>query len=693
MQYEYDSWNRIQEMTYPDGERVRYGYNLGGMLSRVTGQKDDRSYHYIDSIHYNRFELKEGVWYGNGTRVTYDYDSLQRLSRLQSACADGAMQDIAYTYDSVGNILRIENGAGTLSNGLGGTYSDTYTYDNLYRLSFAEGSWLGNHSLQYETASEYEKNGRIAWKSLSASTWLNGHLATELYSNEYHYNNPGQPNTLSDINEESGQQFEWDALGNMTRHVQSTTDRRLCWDEQNRLQGVKDNRYLSYYQYDAGGDRTYKLTGKGELQNISGNWQYYYLLDNATLYASPYLVATDRGYTKHYYAESERIASRIGGGGMGDALGSGDGNEELLVTHQAHFAEHFDAVMDCLGADAQPAEDLLKSLYNWLDSVQDEKDCYWYHPDHLGSSSWITFSDGSAVQHLHYLPWGEDFVNQRTSPFSSRYTFSAKEKDTETGYSYFGSRYYSSDLSVWLSVDPMADKYPSMSPYVYCADNPVRCVDPNGEDIWEINYETSEVTRTTDRTKDVIRIVDNDGNVVSDKDGNPQSLTYNYGTIKHYKTKKNGYDIFTVRGDNIGTAIFELAAKNTNVEWSQFKTGHEGDRGLNFITTGHTDEGDPAATNLYNKQLQYKYYIREFIHYHPGRMPVPSGMLGTIQEGTGDISFVSKINRNNIRFGYKIPTYKIFAKGFGYNEYNANSQVPDFECIYDLYGRRPRMKE
>ena len=65
------------------------------------------------------------------------------------------------------------------------------------------------------------------------------------------------------------------------------------------------------------------------------------------------------------------------------------------------------------------------------------------------------------------------------------YTFSAKEKDSETGLSYFGSRYYSSDLSIWLSVDPMSDKYPSLSPYTYCADNPVRCVDPDGEEITE----------------------------------------------------------------------------------------------------------------------------------------------------------------------------------------------------------------
>jgi len=63
------------------------------------------------------------------------------------------------------------------------------------------------------------------------------------------------------------------------------------------------------------------------------------------------------------------------------------------------------------------------------------------------------------------------------------YTFSAKERDPETGLSYFGSRYYSSDLSIWLSVDPQAAKYPSLSPYVYCADNPVKLVDPDGEEI------------------------------------------------------------------------------------------------------------------------------------------------------------------------------------------------------------------
>ena len=72
--------------------------------------------------------------------------------------------------------------------------------------------------------------------------------------------------------------------------------------------------------------------------------------------------------------------------------------------------------------------------------------------------------------------------------FSS--SFTGKEKDPETGYSYFGARYLEHELTAgWLSVDPMADKYPSLSPYAYCAWNPVRLVDPDGRKIRGVKYD------------------------------------------------------------------------------------------------------------------------------------------------------------------------------------------------------------
>ena len=71
------------------------------------------------------------------------------------------------------------------------------------------------------------------------------------------------------------------------------------------------------------------------------------------------------------------------------------------------------------------------------------------------------------------------------SPFSrlfSLFPFTGKQRDEETGYGYFGARYMDHEqMTMWLSVDPMSDKYPGISPYAYCAWNPVKLVDPDGE--------------------------------------------------------------------------------------------------------------------------------------------------------------------------------------------------------------------
>ena len=112
------------------------------------------------------------------------------------------------------------------------------------------------------------------------------------------------------------------------------------------------------------------------------------------------------------------------------------------------------------------------------------------------------------------------------APVNWIHTFSAKEKDLETGLSYFGSRYYSSDLSIWLSVDPMSDKYPSLSPYAYCANNPIKLVDPNGEEIgnyYDLNgtylgtdgEDDQEVYIVTSK-EDIDKILSNDITPVSD---------------------------------------------------------------------------------------------------------------------------------------------------------------------------------
>ena len=83
-------------------------------------------------------------------------------------------------------------------------------------------------------------------------------------------------------------------------------------------------------------------------------------------------------------------------------------------------------------------------------------------------------------------------------------TFSCtgKERDEETGFGYFGARYMDHELmTMWLSVDPMSDKYPSISPYAYCAWNPLKLIDPDGmeaidnDDEWKVDKQNRTITR------------------------------------------------------------------------------------------------------------------------------------------------------------------------------------------------------
>ena len=529
MNFEYDPFNRIQSILYPDSERVEYRYNLGGMLKKVTGsvtrkitglvvvapmqntsllqggneiqggdiapgiipdpgpieiQTVTLRYPYLDSIVYNKFELKDSVTYGNGTRVRYVYDSLQRLSHLRSYTASGTkMQDITYTYDNASNITHISNSAGSVS-GLGGRYEGHYTYDNLYRLVAANGYWKNSRDcLPFSESMNYTANGRILKKTVNARILNGNHSTTK--SSDLRYSYAGYGNQVSSIVDRTqptiSQSFRWYGNGNvrdwtLLSGIGIQWIRTHTWTEDNRLQTVADNNWFSYYQYDAGGERTYKLTWAGSTSNRSGDRSIYYTPDEATLYASPYFVVTPQGYTKHYYAESERITSQLGKGQFAD-VGTSVVSDSLVQVKLQAVTGNVEYPSTLTVPDS--------GVFAYLDTLTNQQNAtstlYFYHPDHLGSSSWITTTNGTVKQHLHYLPWGEDFVNQRSSHFDGvRYTFSAKEKDTETGYSYFGARYYSSDLSIWLSVDPMARKYPSTSPYAYCRNKPIILVDPNG---------------------------------------------------------------------------------------------------------------------------------------------------------------------------------------------------------------------
>ncbi len=139
----------------------------------------------------------------------------------------------------------------------------------------------------------------------------------------------------------------------------------------------------------------------------------------------------------------------------------------------------------------------LQSINDLYSASEDdpEPDRYFYHTDlpiaiGMGSSSWITDASGAVNQlpiaiGIQYLSYGKSFIYQRVSSYNVRYKFTGKERDAETGFDFqiaigIGARYYDSELSVWLSVDPLTGKCPSTSPFLYVKNNPIMFVDPNG---------------------------------------------------------------------------------------------------------------------------------------------------------------------------------------------------------------------
>ncbi len=111
--------------------------------------------------------------------------------------------------------------------------------------------------------------------------------------------------------------------------------------------------------------------------------------------------------------------------------------------------------------------------------------------ENISNHQTITF--GKAENSYFWRFQNTDYQYLHFCSFSS--SFTGKEKDPETGYSYFGARYLDHELmSAWLSVDPMADKYPSISPYAYCAWNPVKMIDPEGNDWYQETHENGKTT-------------------------------------------------------------------------------------------------------------------------------------------------------------------------------------------------------
>jgi len=444
-----------------------------------------------------------------------------------------------YTYDKVDNILSITNNVPIPTQGLGGRTSSRFEYDEWNRLIFAEGSVAtARNQGSFTLNMEYDKLFNIRRKN----QFVDMANAPSSLTHDFHYfyNCPSGPNRPSQI---GSKLLEFDANGNpIVIHDTATGDfRRMIWDEENRLMFLSDNGNMHHFVYDHRGERVIK--SNSGLQNVFMDGLPVGTLENnrrTVIYVSPYFVMRDGGFTKHYFAGTQRVLSKLGTGRFHNRFTPSNrvitaGNKNYIQRQQQLRQGLYDPMRELQIPPGNPTQrpnitrpdytgqprptivgnyeiprgwprqpttappggppgppiqwgpeitnDNVRAGYTYLPNALKETAQFFFHPDHLGSTTLITDRHGNITQFITLMPFGELLVSEHLTARNVPFLFTGKEMDSETGLYYFGYRYFDPRLAIWLGVDPLWEWYPHIGGFVYTANNPIRFIDPDGRQI------------------------------------------------------------------------------------------------------------------------------------------------------------------------------------------------------------------
>ena len=245
------------------------------------------------------------------------------------------------------------------------------------------------------------------------------------------------------------------------------------------------------------------------------------------------------------------------------------------------------------------------------------------------SSSWITDASGSVNQHLQYLPFGEQFIDQRQTGHDIRFKFTGKEKDSETGYTYFGARYYASELSLWLSVDPLNILYPNLSPYAYCDNNPIYYVDPDGRTI--IPHGSDEFKKQFAKDLEMIKNTDRGAEIVAFL----QSPAFTINVTESYWA-----------GSGFNPKSKSIQYDNNNM----FDYDYDGVEYVSFVALGHElqhaydsytlkDFGSSSTKTKETSSVYFENYLRSVYKYELASRGIPFAIRYTYSNSFGKYLF------------------------------------------------------
>ena len=323
----------------------------------------------------------------------------------------------------------------------------------------------------------------------------------------------------------------------------------------------------------------------------------------------------------------------------------------------AGYKQTIDKSLDSVGYSGNISID---PVFNSIGSqIAQRPQKYYYHYNHQGSVSLVTYQNGTLQQHLQYLPYGGIFVDHRTGSYSSPYTFSAKEKDSESGYNYFGARYYTDNIMMWLSVDPMSDERPWISPYNYCQWNPIGRVDTWGmlDAEWSIDKEGKFTKLNDNDHKDANG---NEVDVLYNSRG--ESINVTKGTLDQNQPQSS-YQSYGFSDVNEAENFYYFCAQSSDIEWAFVDVEQHGNS-LGFVgaDNSHDNTNNSGSTKMLRRfENQFGSNIRRGSHSHPGTGGYPS-IFKDYKTGNlvGDIPAARASKYNYIREVYDVPRNIIY---------------------------------
>lgn len=525
----YDSWGRITEMIYPDGERVTYEYGADGYPVRLYGERDGVEYRYVDRVTYDGYGEMTGLTFGNGVEQTYRFDP---LSRRFSGLRIGEHLVMDYELDEIGSPVVIEQ------SGPAATSRQTFDYDENHQLIEASGEWtIGDRQEAYSYFVDYDQVFNPKTQELrrySGSDTLSRKL-------EYRYA-PGFAHRVAEV---SGRSYAYDANGNQLGYAGERGSYRYVdyrWDEEDRLMASSHNGLTMQYTYAADGSRA--IESSARLSGVFTDGAPSGLIDHGSdylAYVNPFFTARKDGFTKHYFLGDRRIASKEGTGEFnnyywfGRGLTAGDQNytarmQDLTATVWNYFGslgvppgpptlpgyyaqpERTGEALPSAatgsftspppgwpGPEGPPAvdgppgpptyfppqtpRDSIRAGYGFTGyGAFSESDITYYHAGPLGNVHLTTNLTGSVREFLAYLPTGE----RVTASSANDYAFNGKQTDASGTLYDFGARFYDTETGLFLNQDPNAEDYPGFNPYAFGLNNPLAFNDPDGADALKV---------------------------------------------------------------------------------------------------------------------------------------------------------------------------------------------------------------